>query len=80
MSKNAEKAYRVNLDYQTALKPKIKIIYRYLPLGDIMLLLEVKNVSKKFGDNVVLKNINFELREGEVLGVLGRSGAGKSVS
>ena len=44
-----------------------------------MLLLEVKNVSKKFGDNEVLKNINFELNEGEVLGVLGRSGSGKSV-
>ncbi|ABR55387.1 ABC transporter related [Methanococcus vannielii SB] len=44
-----------------------------------MLLLEVKNVSKKFGDTTVLKNINFNLNEGEVLGVLGRSGAGKSV-
>ncbi|AEF96040.1 methyl coenzyme M reductase system, component A2 [Methanotorris igneus] len=44
-----------------------------------MLLLEVKNVSKAFGDNVVLKNISFELREGEVLGILGKSGAGKSV-
>ncbi|MBW9222277.1 methyl coenzyme M reductase system, component A2 [Methanothermococcus sp. SCGC AD-155-C09] len=44
-----------------------------------MILLEVKNVSKKFGDNVVLENINFTLEEGEVLGILGRSGAGKSV-
>ncbi|MDK2790516.1 MAG: methyl coenzyme reductase system, component [Methanothermococcus sp.] len=44
-----------------------------------MLLLEVKNVSKKFGDTEVLKNISFELNEGEVLGVLGRSGSGKSV-
>ena len=44
-----------------------------------MILLEVKNVSKKFGDNEVLKNINFTLNEGEVLGILGRSGAGKSV-
>lgn len=43
------------------------------------LLLEVKNVSKKFGDNEVLKNINFTLNEGEVLGILGKSGAGKSV-
>jgi len=44
-----------------------------------MILLEVKNVSKRFGDNLVLKNINFTLEEGEVLGILGRSGAGKSV-
>ncbi len=44
-----------------------------------MILLEVKNVSKKFGDNLVLKNISFELEEGESLGILGKSGAGKSV-
>jgi len=44
-----------------------------------MVLLEVRNVGKKFGDNEVLKNINFTLDEGEVLGVLGRSGSGKSV-
>ncbi len=44
-----------------------------------MILLEVNNVTKKFGDKVVLKNISFKLEEGESLGILGRSGAGKSV-
>ena len=44
-----------------------------------MILLEVKNVTKKFGDKVVLKNISFTLEEGESLGILGKSGAGKSV-
>ena len=44
-----------------------------------MILLEVKNVTKKFGDKVVLKNISFTLDEGESLGILGKSGAGKSV-
>ncbi|WP_456418875.1 methyl coenzyme M reductase system, component A2 [Methanocaldococcus infernus] len=44
-----------------------------------MILLEVKNVSKKFGDKWVLKNISFTLNEGESLGILGKSGAGKSV-
>lgn len=43
------------------------------------MLLEVKNVTKKFGDKVVLKNISFTLEEGESLGILGKSGAGKSV-
>ncbi|MBP2142878.1 methyl coenzyme M reductase system subunit A2 [Methanococcus voltae] len=44
-----------------------------------MRLIEVKNVTKKFGDHTVLKDINFTLDEGQVLGVLGRSGSGKSV-
>ena len=44
-----------------------------------MILLEVKNVTKKFGDKVILKNISFTLEEGESLGILGKSGAGKSV-
>ncbi|ENN96090.1 methyl coenzyme M reductase system subunit AtwA [Methanocaldococcus villosus KIN24-T80] len=44
-----------------------------------MILLEVKNVTKRFGGKEVLKNISFTLNEGESLGILGKSGAGKSV-
>ncbi|MDO5851509.1 MAG: methyl coenzyme M reductase system, component A2 [Methanobacteriaceae archaeon] len=44
-----------------------------------MLFLEVKNVTKEFDNKPVLDNINFELKEGEVLGILGESGSGKSV-
>lgn len=40
---------------------------------------EVKNLSKSFGDNFVLKNFNFELKNGESVVVLGKSGSGKSV-
>jgi len=42
-------------------------------------LLEVRNVSKSFGDLHVLKDISFELHEGQTLAVLGKSGTGKSV-
>ncbi len=38
----------------------------------------VKNITKSFGDQVVLQNISFELRKGEIVGFLGPNGAGKS--
>ena len=41
-------------------------------------MLEVKNVTKSYGKKEVLKNISFTLKEGEILGVTGRSGIGKS--
>ena len=44
-----------------------------------MSFIEVKKVTKNFDNEAVLKNINIEINEGEVLGVLGRSGSGKSV-
>jgi phospholipid/cholesterol/gamma-HCH transport system ATP-binding protein len=40
---------------------------------------EIKNLEKRFGDKVVLQNVNLELHERENLVVLGRSGTGKSV-
>ncbi len=46
---------------------------------DTETVVEVKNLSKSFGDNFVLKNFNFELKKGESVVVLGKSGSGKSV-
>ena len=43
-----------------------------------MSLLEVKNLKKSFGDNVVLKDISFNVDKGEVLSIIGPSGSGKS--
>lgn len=42
-------------------------------------MVEVKNVSKSFGDNVVLDKISFNVDEGENFVVFGISGSGKSV-
>ena len=41
-------------------------------------LISVRNLYKRFGDLEVLKNINFDLKEKEVLVIVGPSGAGKS--
>lgn len=42
--------------------------------------LQVKNLTKKFGTFEAVNNISFELREGEVLGLLGPNGAGKTTT
>ncbi|MBE6548471.1 MAG: amino acid ABC transporter ATP-binding protein [Ruminococcaceae bacterium] len=43
-----------------------------------MNILEVVDLRKKFGDNEVLKGINFSLKKGEVLAIIGSSGGGKT--
>lgn len=40
--------------------------------------IEVKNVSKAFGDVKALNNVSLTLEEGKIYGLLGRNGAGKS--
>jgi len=41
-------------------------------------LLSVRSVAKQFGSHVVLRNISFDVAEGEFLSVLGESGSGKT--
>src|SRR5499427_10272667 len=42
--------------------------------------IEFRDVSKAFGDNVVLDHVSFDVMTGETVCILGRSGVGKSVS
>ena len=42
--------------------------------------IEFRNVSKAFGEKVILDDISFHVDAGETLAILGRSGVGKSVS
>ncbi|MDO4604591.1 MAG: amino acid ABC transporter ATP-binding protein [Helcococcus sp.] len=41
-------------------------------------LLEINNLKKSFGNNEVLKGIDFSVNEGEVITIIGSSGSGKS--
>ena len=43
-----------------------------------MKLLEVKNINKTFDNKEILKDINFSITGGKIIGLLGRNGAGKS--
>ena len=48
----------------------------YLPKLNMI---EVKNLYKAFGEKEVLKGVDLHLSEGENLGIIGKSGVGKSV-
>ena len=41
-------------------------------------LLEIRHLSKAFGKNVVLKDIDFSMQKGDVTSIIGASGSGKS--
>ena len=41
-------------------------------------MLEVKKLKKKFGKNVVLKDISFDVSKGDIISIVGPSGSGKS--
>ena len=42
-------------------------------------IVEIRNVSKRFGTETVLRSVNMELEEGTITGIVGRNGSGKTV-
>ncbi len=43
-------------------------------------ILDVKNLTKKYGNKKVVKGINFQVKAGEIFGILGPNGAGKTTT
>ncbi len=43
-------------------------------------MIEIQNISKKYGDKYAVKDATFTIKKGEILGFLGRNGAGKSTT
>ena len=41
-------------------------------------MIEIKNVTKKYGDKTAIKNISFDIKNGEIFGFIGHNGAGKT--
>ncbi|MFR4163888.1 MAG: amino acid ABC transporter ATP-binding protein [Paraclostridium sordellii] len=41
-------------------------------------MIQIKNIKKNFGENEVLKDINLNIKKGEIVAILGPSGSGKS--
>lgn len=43
-------------------------------------MIRCRNLTKKYGNNTVVDNISFEIKEGEVFALLGSNGAGKTTT
>ncbi len=41
-------------------------------------MIEIKNVSKKYGNKVALNNVNLKVEDGEIFAFIGHNGAGKT--
>jgi len=45
-----------------------------------MAIINVTNITKSFGKVQAVKNLNFEVEQGEIFGLLGPNGAGKTTT
>ena len=41
-------------------------------------MIEIKDLSKSYGDKEILKNINLTINDNEIVAIIGKSGCGKS--
>src|SRR3954471_1539287 len=48
--------------------------------ADRMNVIEVSNLSKRYGDRPAVNDVSFSVEEGEIFGILGPNGAGKTTT
>jgi sulfate-transporting ATPase len=81
--RHAKSRARIN-SYETLLNQDIekrsKELEIYIPpgprLGDVVI--DAQNVTKAYGDNILMENMTFSLPPGGIIGVIGPNGAGKT--
>lgn len=66
--KSAEKNPEFALDYSTVRPPSQDVV------------IEVRDLVRKFGDFIAVNNTSFQVHKGEIFGLLGPNGAGKSTT
>lgn len=59
---------------------RIPTVARQAVVSNMQNVIEVKNVQRRFGDFYAVKDVSFNVRRGEVFGLLGANGAGKSTT
>ena len=52
--------------------------FRIKSFKNINTVVEFENVSLSYGNRLILENINFKINEGQIFGMLGPNGVGKS--
>jgi sulfate-transporting ATPase len=79
-AKNQARISRYEAMLSADTREKINQIEIFIPPGPRLgqLVIEAKNVSKSYGDRVLMDDVNFSLPPGGIIGIIGPNGAGKT--